>query len=187
MLNSAVAKRAFFPLTVHFSTMDSGAQQSTLSTDHDYSPHRASFCPQVLSDCLQLLSVHLSDCSLSLSTAKQKKKELSTSLCIKLWLTGGVQSGQQQGGSRIRGYLGLSPDICGCVWGRPLNSWNMMHFFLIFLWNKSFSITGAKTKKDSSNLLSRKPTWRSKVYSGVEKSETTLKIWVVSYIFKIWE
>ncbi len=83
-----------FFLAVHFSTTDSSAQQSTLSTDHDYSPHRASFCPQVLSDCLQPLSVHLSDCSLTLPTAKQEKKErlfsLSTSLCIKVWLTRAV-------------------------------------------------------------------------------------------------
>ncbi len=81
-----------FFLAVHFSTTDSSAQQSTLSTDHDYSPYRASFCPQVLSDCLQhSLSVHLSDCSLTLPTAKQEKKErlfsLSTSLCRKVWLT----------------------------------------------------------------------------------------------------
>lgn len=80
-------EEGFFP---HCAFQHHG-QQSTLSTDHDYNPYWDSFCPQVLSDCLQPLSVHLSDCSLTLSTAQQKKKErlfsFSTSLCIKVWLT----------------------------------------------------------------------------------------------------
>ncbi len=60
---------------------------------------------------------------------------------------------------------GLAQTSAGACGGHPLNYWNMMHFFFIFLWSKYFCITGVKMK----TLLCLKSTWRSEVYSGVLK------------------